>query len=183
MSRGLVRWMWLGLLAASVAAGCSSRKKAYTVPQVKQAVRKAIRKAKRLRREGKLDKASDVILAEGRRMLKEYPQAVLNRKLVKKFLRMSVRIGNLCLDYGQQLTQEAVSNRMWRLADKYKKRYEQHQKLNRKLRELYNRLPETAVTARTPPPSVEPTKPATPMARPSGDATAQSSGDEAPVTP
>ena len=170
-------------------SGCAARKKAYTTPQVKEAILKAIRKAKKLRREGRLDKASDVILKEGRRVLKEYPQAVLTRKLVKKLLRMSTRIGNLCLDYGQQLTQEAVSDRMWRLADKYKKRYEKHQEPNRKLRELYSRLPETSVTAKTPAvPAAQPTTDATPSvpaARPGVDIppAKPGEGDEAPVTP
>ena len=64
--------------------GCKPKEgtKKYTIPTVKEAIKKNIRVAKFHRRKGELAKASDVILAEAKRVLKRYPRAVLTKKSV-----------------------------------------------------------------------------------------------------
>ena len=183
----------LAVALALPAAACHPTKKVYTIPTVKDAILTAIQKARKERRKGRLDKASDILLAEGKRVLKEYPTAVLRPKTVKKLWRMSRKIGNLCLDYSQELIQEAVSDKMWKLSNVYKKRYAKHQKLNRKLRELIARLPKTEVTAKQKPAPVMPEvkdETASPAAGAGaggsgdqGESATKPAGDQAPARP
>ncbi len=196
MSMQVTRTLLLAAFAVvSTTAACHPTKKVYTIPTVKDAILTAIQKARKERRQGHLDKASDILLAEGRRVLKEYPTAVLRPKTVKKLWRMSRKIGNLCLDYGQELIQEAVSDKMWKLSDVYKKRHAAHQKLNRKLRQLMARLPKTEVTAKQKPAPVIPTatgqqtgNASEGSAAPAGDSAAsgtsgETTGDKSPSRP
>jgi len=170
--------------------GCKSKKKVYTATDVQNELMTSVRKAEHHRRKGKLDKASQELLATGDKILKDFPQATLRFKTVKRFLSTSVKIGNLCLDRGHELQQEAVSNKMWKMADVFKNRFKKHQEINGKIRKLLPELKKAEVSAKaeaasavqpegTSPRPASTTSDATEPARPAGPA----STDDDPAPP
>ncbi|MCD6499870.1 MAG: hypothetical protein J7M25_16375 [Deltaproteobacteria bacterium] len=176
MTRIFMAMLATGLLAT----GCAHHA-VYTIASVKSQIDESIQDAYKYRRTGKLAKASDILLAQDKRVLKEYPKSVLTYKTVKKLLKASIKIGNLCLDYGEELLQDAVSNKMWALSTAYKKRHAKHQKMNGKLRALLPSLPKTTVSAAKPAATAVPAAPA------AGAATTSATGMATPpaggVTP
>jgi hypothetical protein len=177
--------LWTMIVAGvAVMFSCNNKKVAYTIPRVKGEIAKARKSALHYKRQGELEKASKVILKTGKKILQTYPKATLTYETVKRFLRTAIRIGNLCLDRGQELQQEAVSNRMWKLAEVFKKRHKKHQGLNRKLRKLLPSLPKAEVSAKTDPRAIPGLAPR-PGAGTTGDATPSGgdTGTPQPTTP
>ncbi len=128
--------------------GCKKGKRVYTIPDVQNEIMASIREADHHRGKGDLERASRTLLRTGERILKTYPRDTLTFSTVKRFLDTSVRIGNLCLDKGHILHQEAVSNEMWTAAGKYKEQHAKHQELNAELRNLLPELQKAEVSAK-----------------------------------
>lgn len=140
---------FLFALCIGFSFGCKNKKKVYTAADVQNELMTSVRKAEHYRRKGKLKKASQELLVTGDKILKDFPQSTLRFKTVKRFLSTSVKIGNLCLDRGHELQQEAVSNKMWKLADVFKNRFKKHQEFNGKIRKLLPELKKAEVSAKT----------------------------------
>lgn len=174
------RYVFLAASLGAVFLACNNNKVNYTIPKVKGEIAEARREALHHRRKGELIKASKVILKAGKKILNEYPKATMSQETVKRFLRTAVRIGNLCLDKGQELQQEAISDRMWKLSAAYKKRHQRHRKLNKKLRELIPTLPESEVSAKARPTALPAPGTAPRPAATTTDATPAAQGETTP---
>ncbi len=127
---------------------CAAKKQSYTVPSVTKDIERGMRKTRKLKAQGDLKKASELLLALTRRVLKEFPPATLTQEPVKKLLGLLEWMANMCLDRSLELKNESVSAAEDSLSRKFLAWSNEHRGNMSKLRALIPRLKKAAVAAR-----------------------------------
>lgn len=163
-----------GVLAA---AACTPKKRVYTVPSVTKEIEDGVRQARRFKAKGKLKAASRRLLALGKAVRGEYPQATLTQEPVKRLLDALEWIANLCLDRSLELKNESVSATQDDLSVQFRKWSDEHRENMTAIRKILPRLPKAAVAARQAP-AARPAAKARP--RPSGAGSAEPGAGEQP---